>query len=153
MLPPPGLEDHEVRRWYGGYTLMTDGIALASAIAGGLTEPGGEPLFWVAGGGYLFGAPIVHLVHGNPGRAAASLGLRVGLPIAFVGVGLAVEDCEGRDFCGFASVLIGLPLGMATAIALDAAVLARDRVKRQVRITPVADVGTDHASIGLHGTF
>jgi len=132
---------------------MADGISLASAVVGGLAEPTGEPLLWIAGGGYLLGAPIVHLAHGNPGRAVASLGLRVGLPVAFVGVGTVLEDCQGQDFCGLASVLIGVPLGMATAIALDAAVLSRDTVKRPFAIVPTATLGTRSATVGLSGAF
>jgi hypothetical protein len=132
---------------------MTDGISLASAIVGGLVEPRGEPLFWLAGGGYLLAAPIVHVAHGNPGRAVASLGLRVGLPVAFFGVGALVEDCQGREFCGLASLVIGVPLGMATAIALDAAVLARDTVERPLAILPTLTVGSGSASPGLGGTF
>ncbi len=152
-LPPAASELTEVTRWYGGYTLMTDGISLAAALAGGLAEPEGEALFVLAGGGYLFGAPIVHLIHGNPGRAAASWGLRAALPVAFFGVGTVIEDCAGHDFCGYGSLVIGVPLGMVAAIALDAAVLARDTEKRAVAFAPTASVGPNGASIGLGGSF
>jgi hypothetical protein len=152
-LPPPAPKRTEVARWYGDKTLMTDGGALAFALAGAISGDNGEPLFWIAGSGYVLGAPIVHLVHGNPGRAAASLGLRVALPIAFFGVGTTMEDCHGQDFCGFGSFVIGVPIGMAAAIALDAAVLARDTVHRPVAIVPTASVGPNGTTIGLAGTF
>jgi hypothetical protein len=49
--------------------------------------------------------------------------------------------------------LIGVPLGMATAITLDSAVLARDTVKRPLTLTPTATLGRKSAAIGLSGTF
>jgi hypothetical protein len=154
--PPPTVELREVDRWYGGFTLMADGLSLGAAIAGGITEGSGgdgEPFFWIAGGGYLFGAPIVHLVHENPGRAALSFGMRVALPLAFFGTGLIIEDCPRGDFCGLASFVIGVPLGMATAIALDASLVARDTVKESFSIAPTAMLTRDGASIGVIGTF
>jgi hypothetical protein len=154
FVPPPTLELREVDRWYGGYTLMADGISLGAAIAGAISEgSGGEPFLWIAGGGYLLGAPIVHLAHGNPGRAAASLGLRVGLPLAFFGTGLIIEDCPKGDFCGLASFVIGVPLGMAAAIALDASLLARDTVEQRFTIAPTAVLTRNSAAIGVGGTF
>jgi len=152
-LPPLAPEFSEEQRWYGGFILMSDGISLATAIAGGFAGHRGEPLLWIGGGGYLLGAPVVHLAHGNPGRAAASLGLRVALPIAFFGVGTVIEDCHGQDFCGLGSMVIGVPLGMATAIALDAALLARDTVKRPLALVPTAAFGPNSASLGLSGSF
>jgi len=152
-VPPPPSELAEAERWYGGYTLLTDGFSLASAIAGALAEPDGGPFFLIAGSGYLFGGPIVHLVHGNPGRAAASLGLRVALPIAFVGVSAALDDCHGRESCGLGSLVIGVPLGMAAAIALDAAALARDHEKRPLALVPTASLGRNSALVGVGGSF
>jgi hypothetical protein len=152
-LPKAVSPPAEVARWYGGDTLTTDGISLALALAGGIAEPNGEALFWMAGGGYVLGAPIVHLVHGNPGRAAASLGLRVALPMAFFGVGTTIEDCRGQDFCGVRSFVIGVPLGMVAAMALDAAVLARDTVHRPVALAPTASFGPNGTTVGLAGSF
>jgi hypothetical protein len=49
-LPAAARDPPEVKRWYGGYTLMTDGISLAAAIAGGLADPDGDPFLLVATG-------------------------------------------------------------------------------------------------------
>ena len=56
---PPTPEE---RRWYGWQTLIADGTAVLVTTR--------EPLAGL--GVYTFGGPLVHLVHGRPGVAAAS---------------------------------------------------------------------------------
>ena len=102
-------------RWYGWQTLIVDGGSI-------LTAPIGVGVV-----GYVIGAPIVHGVHGRWTTAAGSLGLRIALPLTGAMIGQAVL-CEGSckgDFAGI-PLFIGGAVGVGTAIAIDAAVLARE---------------------------
>jgi hypothetical protein len=93
-------------RWYGWQTLTVDGAALVLGLAGaGLGSADGAGL---ALGGYLLGAPTVHLVHDRAGVGLASLGLRIGAPLVGVGVAAASADCDtGHDFCGLGEAILG----------------------------------------------
>ena len=61
----------EPRQWYGGQTLLVDGVSAALA----LVMPA------VGATGFVFGGPGLHLSHGRPGIALLDLGLRVGLTV------------------------------------------------------------------------
>lgn len=117
------------RRWYGWQTLIADGASLlAMPTLAATAGNGGEALAYVAVGGYFLGPPLVHVAHGRPGIAAASLGLRAGLPLGGVVLGAAAQgDCRG-DFCAFGGALIGAALGVLAAITLDAAALSYEKV-------------------------
>jgi hypothetical protein len=134
---------------------MADGLSLGAVFAGAITDgDGSAPFLWLAAGGYVFGAPLVHVAHGNPGRAALSFGMRIGLPLAFFGTGYLMEDCSrGKESCGLVSLAIGMPLGMVTAITLDASVVARDTVKESFAIAPTAILARNGASVGVAGRF
>ncbi len=97
--------------WYGWETLIVDGASILTA-----------PLI-VGAGGYVFGAPIVHITHGNPGHAAASLGLRLVLPLG----GGALAYTTTRS--GY-STLTAFALGALTAMTLDSLLLAHDDDQR-----------------------
>jgi hypothetical protein len=105
------------RRWYGGQTLLADGLSV-------LTMP-----IVIGFGGYLLATPIIHVAHGRVGRAVGSLAMRVGFPFA-----LAVVGAGGRSGGRGPStegVVVGGVLGMATAIVIDAAVLAYEPAPKQ----------------------
>jgi hypothetical protein len=70
---------------------------------------------------YVLGGPIVHGAHGYWGRAAVSLVLRGGLPLA--GAALGASGCGGGSDCanGVATTAI---LGMAIASLIDLAALS-----------------------------
>jgi hypothetical protein len=115
----PADQDAE-KHWYGWQTLLVDAVSIAAMPAAG-----------VGFGGYLLGAPIVHATHDRWGIAAASLGLRVALPVAGAIAGLKFANCapqmantEGGDWCGVGEAIVGVGLGMLTAIAIDAAVFS-----------------------------
>jgi len=77
-------------------------------------------------GGLVLGGPIVHAAHGHWGRSGVSLAMRVVLPVVGASIGGAMADCQKDEFlCGLGEVAIGYMVGQATAITLDAAVLAR----------------------------
>jgi hypothetical protein len=91
-----------------------------------LQEEDAAPFIGVLGAAtYGIGAPVVHAVHGNYGRALGSLGLRVIAPIAIGLIGMQLEDCSDDAFlCGAAGLVIGGLVGVSGAIAVDAAALA-----------------------------
>ncbi|MET0793807.1 MAG: hypothetical protein ABW061_19970 [Polyangiaceae bacterium] len=81
---------------------------------------------------YLLGAPTIHWLHGHPSKALASASLRLGAPaiLGLAGYGVGAVGC-GKDDDSDASCPagfggLGLVLGFAAAITIDAAVLARE---------------------------
>lgn len=155
--PAPRTED------YGWHILLTDLAVLSAGVASAGVDDSGEissTLFW---GGYLGGAPIVHLTHGNPRGAIYSFGLRLTAPMAGVAIGLALEDCsEGEFLCPLGGMVLGGALGMLSASVIDAAVLAereipaeRDHLWRVggVGANPVVSATGDRAFVGLAGAF
>lgn len=128
----------ERRRWYGWQTLIADGISLTTIVVGASLEsdstrgPGSAStsLLWLGFLGYEVAPAVVHAAHRNPGRAFASMGIRLGMPLAgaFLGASLA-SDCN-RNLCEAGGAGIGVMLGMAGAMAIDAAVFSYDDAKR-----------------------
>jgi hypothetical protein len=130
---PPGMSSPAAPAepsWIDSYRLQTalcDAAALAlfamsahadgdAALGAGLTA-------------YIAGAPIVHLFHHHNERAAASLALRVFLPIIGAAIGAAIgkSQCDAgcdndSDFAGEAFGLIG---GAIAASAFDIGYLSR----------------------------
>ena len=142
------------RRWYGWQTLTADGISTVLFFSAFSDPKVNEPLAWGALLGYEFAPGIVHFAHRNPGRAFASFGIRLGMPLAgaFVGGALA-SGCKGYE-CEASGAGVGVLLGMGGAIAIDAAVLAyetREPRVRSARIVPVASVTAGRAWLGVAG--
>ncbi len=119
---------HEDTRWYGWQNLIVDGGVIVGglALSAATAEAGGVVLVT----GYFFGGPIVHWSHGQVGRGFASLGIRVAAPLLFAGLGYAVfqRDGSGADLRGLAGAILGFGLGVVSAIVVDAAALAYEKV-------------------------
>ena len=144
----------EVTNWYGWQTLATDGAALTLAVTvAAVNDRNKATLGFAALAAYLAGGPIVHAAHGNWGRAFGSAGLRVGAPIAGAFLGAVLESCHGGDYCGASGAAVGLVVGTGMAIALDAAVLAREKVIEEPTLLPVVATGKDGTYLGLAGRF
>ena len=130
--------------WYGWQTLLADvsanalaaaAIRVAEAANGTDTrqsyETGAQVLIGAAVVVYGLGGPVVHLANGHAGKAAGSLGLRLALPVvgALAGLLLARATCdrggEGDVPCDAIAGVFGFFGGIAAAVAIDAAVLAR----------------------------
>jgi hypothetical protein len=132
--------------WYGDQTLYTDLASISVWIVGGAltasnSTSAASPWIVVTGGlGYLLGGPIIHIVHGRGATAAADLGIRIGLPLGGVLAGVLVGAVAGGanscgngtglgNLCGILwGAIVGDILGIGGAVALDAAVLAREPV-------------------------
>jgi len=139
--PPPPVQvqvvptygQYEQRRhrekthWYGWQNLIVDGGVIVGGLVltGATNEAGGVVLVT----GYFFGGPIVHWSHGQVGRGFASLGIRVAAPLLFAGLGYAVFQRDGSgDLRGLAGAILGFGLGVLSAIVIDAAALAYEKV-------------------------
>lgn len=131
--PTPAPRELPRTESYGRYLLMVDGINLVTAP------------FYVGIGGYLLAAPIVHLQHDHPGRAAISLGMRLAFPIVGGLVGaLGPNDCPREAVvCVPWPILTGLVVGILSASILDAAVLGSGAPAppKKVSITPRIGLG------------
>jgi hypothetical protein len=148
-------------RWYGWQTLAIDGASLllliASSAASDSKGDASEIMAGGAVGGYLLGSPITHFLHDSPARGIGSLALRAGLPIAFGYVGTTIEKCPPEaDLCGLAGAILGGMLGIATAIAIDAAALGYEDVPIEPR-TGLQNIsvalGRERALLVAAGTF
>jgi hypothetical protein len=162
-----------VEHTYGGETLTADGLSIGLIIASAVLPSTNGTITNIGLGGYLLAAPAVHLAHGNPGRALGSLGLRVALPVglgvggfytgyllAGGGKGCNGFQCYGTVVVGALLGLTGVVVGMAGAMAVDAGVLARERVlapspARTLSVAPYFEPTRQGANVGLSaaGTF
>jgi hypothetical protein len=139
------------RRWYGWQTLVMDAVSIGLILAA-LDDDVGNGAAIAGLVGYGFGAPIVHVAHGQPGKAFASLGLRVGAP--FVGARFCggIANCTGEG--GLRDVIFGLLSGAAAAITIDAAVIANEDVEPTApRVSPSVGITKDRATFSLGGVF
>jgi len=132
-------KDAVARRWYGNKTLTADGIAVGLFASGVVTAPVGSTLGIAT---FFFGAPLVHVAAGHPDKAAASFGLRALPPLLFIasyGSGCGHDDTGDSDNCPNRALVWMAALGIPAAIAVDAAVIAREDVPQQ----------EDSASVGV----
>jgi hypothetical protein len=157
--PAPALE----QRWYGWQILAVDGAADALAIVTVATHTGGTYPATLAGyslaaGGYLFGGPIVHAVHGHGWRTLGSFGLRLGAPLggALLGLlsGVVGTHPSGLDEGGLATLflgVVGLSVGVIAAQVLDPVLLGSEDLPRPRRATVTLRVipQVDAHSVGL----
>jgi len=158
-----------VRSWYGWQTLLVDAAALGTGVTGyALNRGNGNVLGTVGILGYIFGAPIVHWVHGHAGRGAADAGIRLLGPLVLGGIGFllglpAGTNSNGDPVVAQVTGAIGLGIGYAAVVTLDAAVFAFDArlVDRDpeaprpttVSVLPTVQLRPGGAMLGLGGRF
>jgi hypothetical protein len=157
-------------RWYGWQTLAVDAGSLGAGLALGSIQGQGGNGAVAALTGYALGGPIVHAAHGRTDAALGDLALRVGAMAggAAIGYGVGVASFQGcapgtwfcsRDFAGIGGAIVGGLGGAVTAVILDAAVLGRERVRKDdaaggVRWTPQVGVSPrGEPSVGVGGSF
>ncbi|MEO5768459.1 MAG: hypothetical protein ABIS92_08915 [Polyangia bacterium] len=123
---------------YGGQIVLGDVLGLALSVAVAVATSGNS----LALAPYFLASPVVHGIHGDPGRGVGGFLIHVLSPIAGAVVGVAIDrsSCSsGEEFCGLAGAGLGLLGGMIAATVIDAAVLARD--------VPVSSPPSSHASL------
>ncbi len=149
------------RRWYGWQTLSADGAALLLALSAvGLSQGSSADttaLSVPALLGYEFAPGVIHFAHGNPGRAFASMGVRLGVPLAAAFVGAtAASGCDDYG-CEAGGAAVGFLLGIGGAMAIDAAVFAYDEQSppptARTSLLPLVSVTSRGAVLGLAGTL
>ena len=118
---PPFSHATDETTWYGWQTLTLDALSIGTVLA----TQGDATVGFV---GYLAGPPIIHAIHGNVGKGAASVGLRLGLPVVGGGIGLSFASCNGPyGWCRLEAFGLGFLGGMGAAVAIDSAALAYER--------------------------
>lgn len=152
---------------YRGQTLGADAAAvglvlLAAAGVGGQSHQSNTTsLLELAAATYVLGGPMIHLLHDRPGRAAASLALRVAAPLVFAMVGAAIGRSDPGCTGGYCDVgpgesdgaALGGLLGVITASVIDAAVFARaDPLPASSHLTATAVRGGG-MTFGIAGSF
>lgn len=153
--------------WYGWQTLLSDATAtglffVAASLDDAKYTSGSYETYQemanvtvaLSLATYVLGAPAIHLLHDQRQEAAGSFALRLGLPLAGALAGglIANASCgNGHDNeipCAFVGGLLGVLAGGASAIVLDAVVLAREPAGRstgrrvQPAFVPAAGGGT-----------
>ncbi|HKY36721.1 MAG TPA: hypothetical protein VJN18_12315 [Polyangiaceae bacterium] len=148
MLPPAQSQADAgttSRRWYGWQTLSLDVASLTIGAIGvkDMGEPGSTSILMGSIGitGYTLGAPFVHWVHGQPGKAASSLGLRIVLPLIPVGLlsassaarcpGANEEDDAQHCRLVLRTMAVLGTVGMLVASGVDASALSWEPEVRQ----------------------
>jgi hypothetical protein len=98
----------------------------------------------------LIAAPIVHLAHGHPGRAAASLALRATCVLGGIYLGSRYDHTDDDVPIG---AMLGALAGIATASALDITVLAGPAEAPRAVFAPSIVPARDGMTFGLAGAF
>jgi len=114
------------RRWYGWQPLVIDGALLVGlvAVASNQRHSDSDNFLIPFTTAYILGGPIVHAAHGHVGKAVLSLGIRSIGPI-FIALGTTNNSSGNESAIGLA--VLGV-LAIPTAIAVDAAAIAREDV-------------------------
>jgi len=152
VAPEPEMETH----WYGWQVLAADAAGIIGTI--GCTTAADSAVCVVP---FMIAAPTVHLSHGRPLQALASLGLRVALPIAGAIIGAQAANCtEGEWLCGVGEAALGVLIGTVTASMVDAFSLSTEVRERPTAtpsrlsfLAPSVSAGPNGASFGLRGSF
>ena len=109
---------------------------------------------------YALAGPIIHGAHEQGGRAAASLTLRLALPVlsAWAWGGYAQSRCaHDDDDCETESaVVVGLAVGVVAAMVIDDTALAHAaKPRRTARATwmPQVTATSQRVALGVLGRF
>jgi hypothetical protein len=136
--------------WYGWQILVSD---LSSLLVGGVTQ---APIGAL---GYLVAPPMIHVFHGQGMLALASVGLRIGLPLAGAAVAIGgTHSCSSDDGigpCGVGWIAVGILVGLS-GMGLDTA-FAYEPVQHPepvgLRLLPQLLLSDRELRLGLAGSF
>ncbi|HEU4404849.1 MAG TPA: hypothetical protein VFS43_06115 [Polyangiaceae bacterium] len=152
---------------YGRQTVLSDLAALSLLGVAWVAQD--ETFAYASLGVYALGAPAVHIANGQPGKAGASLALRLGVPAAtFVAAyGASKILCErgggsdslgeglGQAVCILAVFGVVTPAAFLVPSAIDADRLAKKAVRPgpALSVMPTLMPTRQGAMVGLGGTF
>ncbi len=149
--------------WYGWQIIAADATAISLVLIGAGEEGDAGPVLVAAGFGvFLLGAPFLHVANGEEENSAGSVALRMGAPVSgfllggFIGAGSGGDNDLGAALTG---LVIGFTAGVATAMTVDAAFIAKKDAKMEhpeaakVSVAPSVAVTPKGAFTGLAGTF
>lgn len=143
-------DEPATKRWYGWQTLGVDALSIGLVAAADPAHSSDLATFGALG--FLAGAPVIHGLHGHGEKALGSALLRIGLPAAGGVLGYAATADDERWTSGLQGFVIGSLVGVGTAIALDAVVLAWEpRPFEPWR--PSLSLRADGAVVGARGSF
>ena len=162
----PAWAESEAPPSYTLHVVAADATAVGLMAAGALTDhtmadDSNVPaaFVWAGLGTYVLGAPVVHLMRDQNDRAALSVTLRMGLPLAFGTLGYVTsEGCEGW-FCQLDAMALGALGGAALASIIDYAVLswgttlAKPRKREGAVWSPTVAPAPGGGQVGVAGTF
>ncbi len=118
-------------QWYDWQILAADGAAVGVAALGGAAQ---TPVRGIVEGtaffGYLGDGAVIHSLHGQAGKGAASIILRLVLPVAGLVIGFAAGSAVANahdNEVGAAYGEIGFLIGMGAASVTDIVALSWGR--------------------------
>jgi hypothetical protein len=158
---PPAPAPARETVWYGGPSLALDGGALVLVIIAAQDGSSADEALAVAGiAAYLLGAPTVHALNGEYGRALGSLALRTAVPVGTfylvaTAVGCETDPEDGADcFGGVIAGMLGAVIATGLTVAVDDIGLSRKTRPAQPSWAPtVAPASNGGMTFGVVGTF
>ncbi len=153
-------------RWYGLQTMAADAVSTTLFLLGPqdvIIKGSERPAFIALGlAGYFALPPLIHWAgHDRPGAALASLGLRVGVPLAgalvggLIGTAVAGKGSADADIPpGVAGAAFGLIVGAPVAMTLDWTLLSREPVApSRFSVAPIYQPTTHARGLALQLKF
>jgi len=144
---------------YGTHVLVADLIAPVMFTAAQWRT---RPFVDLGISAYVLGGPVVHTAHRRYRRAATSLGLRIGLPIAGLFAGDLVHHLissgdphvwEAWDGPPSPLWILGAAAGFVGAIVIDQRVLAGGYTRKRTAVVPSATAGNGGVTLGIIAAF
>ncbi len=142
--------------WYGYQTIGADVVTTSLLVSAAVTDDSASKVLFVASAStYLVASPVIHAAHDRGGAAIGAVGLRVFAPLSLGLLGVLVGGAGSGSRSNWGAPLvggvIGLGLGVLTAMVIDAAALAR-KASPTVQGAAALSVGTE-LYLPLGGTF
>jgi hypothetical protein len=147
--------------WYGGQTLIADGIALGLWVTSGVMvalddDVISQPIGALGSLTFLVVPPIIHFEHAQTGKGLASLGLRLALPVAAILFVYATSDGCHEALCEVPIASVGLAL-LLSPILIDALIayapLPVVQPTPSTSLTPMFTLVGGAPRFGLRGEF
>jgi hypothetical protein len=140
---------------YRWQMVVADLSGLGVSIAAAKLTDDGDQAVGLAGGTYLFGAPLVHASNGHGWRAIGSLAVRAALPAIGLAIAMQSRTKTGCDNClddnpPIAEAMLGLGAGALAALVIDYGLIARPTQRRWL---PTAAPANHGGTVGLSATF